>query len=118
MTASILAFEPDLLFSSKLESASEKMGIEIRVVSDVTRLLQELQSNAPSFLIANLDALEGKLDSLKSLVGGKSFRSVGYYSHVNARLGEEARSIGIRMVMSRGAFVGKFEELLKQALRQ
>jgi hypothetical protein len=115
--AAILAFEPDLIFSSKIDSFTRKMGIPLTVVTDFSVLTRELTGYMPRLLLLNLDALEGKLTSLKDVLSGKTCMSVGYYSHMNRGLAEEARQSGISLVVSRGEFVSKFQNVLAQALR-
>lgn len=115
--AAVLAFEPDLIFSSKIDSLTRKTGIPLTLVTDFSVLVRELTGNIPRLLLVNLDALEGKLASLKDVLSGKSCVSVGYYSHMNRGLAEEAKQSGISVVVSRGEFVTRFQNLLALALR-
>jgi hypothetical protein len=119
MTAAhdVLVFEPDLLFSSKIDGSIRKMGARVRVITDDALLLQDLRKDTPKLLILNLDALEGKLGTLWDVLSGKPCVSVGYYSHTNTRLGEEANHAGIGVVMSRAAFVNRIQEILARVLR-
>jgi hypothetical protein len=119
MTANIdiLAFEPDLLFSSKIDGSITKMGARVRVITDHAVLLQDLTKDTPKLLILNLDALEGKLATLRDVLSGKQCVSVGYYSHTNTRLAEEANHAGIGVIMSRAAFVNRIQEILARVLR-
>jgi hypothetical protein len=116
-THNVLAFGPDLLFSSKIEGSIRKMGARVRVITDRAVLLQDLTKDTPKLLILNLDALEGKLDTLLDVLSGKPCVSVGYYSHTNTRLVEEANHAAIGVVMSRGAFVNRIQEILARVLR-
>ena len=116
-TPSILVFEPDLLFSSRIEGQARRLGADMKLVTDYEGLLRQLRENVPDLLIVNLDLLETGLGQLQDVLGGRSCKSVGYYSHVNARLGEAAKRFGIGLVMSRGAFVTKMKEVFAQASR-
>jgi len=89
----VLAFEPDLMFSSRIESPIGKMGVQVKVVKDYDLLLQELTTEIPKLLILDLDALEGKLPALCDLLS-ESCVSVGYYSHTNTGLAERAKRAG------------------------
>jgi hypothetical protein len=115
--AAVLAFEPDLMFSSKIDSLTRKTGIPLTPVTDFSVPVQELTGNMPRLLLLNLDALEGKLASLKDVMSGKTCVSVGYYSHMNRGLAEEAKQSGISVVVSRGEFVSRFQNVLAKALR-
>ena len=116
-TSSIVVFEPDLLFSSRIEGQARRIGADLKLITDYEGLLRQLRENVPELLIVNLDLLGTRLDQLQDILGGKSCKSVGYYSHVNVQLDEEAKRFGIGLVMSRGVFVAKMKELFAQASR-
>jgi hypothetical protein len=117
--ARVLALEPDLIFSSKIESTTREMGVSLTVVADVPALARELtDKNTPQLLVIDLDAVEGNLVSLKQVLTGKTCTSAGYCSHVNTRLVEEAKQSGVGLVFSRGMFVRNFQTILARALRQ
>lgn len=116
-TPSIVVFEPDLLFSSRIEGQARRIGADLKLATDYEGLLRQLRDNVPELLIVNLDLLESRLGQLQDILGGKSCKSVGYYSHMNARLAEEAKRFGIGLVMSRGVFVARMKELLAQVSR-
>jgi hypothetical protein len=111
----VLAFEPDLIFSSRIDSLARKTGIPLTLVTDFSVIVQELTGNMPRLLLLNLDALEGKLASLKDVLSGKTCVSVGYYSHMHRGFAEEAKQSGISVVISRGEFVSRFQNVLAQA---
>jgi DNA-binding NarL/FixJ family response regulator len=111
-TAQIIAFEPDLLFSSKIESVAARFSLSVKVASSLDDLLRELREAVPQIVFVNLDASQEKLALLEEFARKKTCRIVGYYSHVNTRLAEEAKRIGIDSVVSRGAFATRLEEML------
>ena len=111
----IVLFEPDLLFSSKIEGAAKRLNVELRVITDLAELLRDFEGNASRVFVISLDALEGKLSALKNHMSGRS-RVIGYYSHVKAHLAEEAKGVGMEIVLSRGAFVARMEEVLTGVL--
>jgi hypothetical protein len=116
VTTDLIAYEPDLIFSSKIESVSESAGVNVRIITDFGVLLQELRSKLPRVLVLNLDALAGKLYSLKEFTGETSCIVLGYYSHLNVKLAEEAKRAGIGRLLSRGAFAAQIKELLAEAI--
>lgn len=115
--SNVVVFEPDLLFSSRIEGQAAKTAVDVKVVTDYDELLRELTESVPRFLAIDLDALEGKLASLGDAIRGKSCVSVGYYSHVNTRLAEDAKRFGIDMIMTRSAFVNRIGEILVRVSR-
>lgn len=113
-TTELIVFEPDLLFSSRVESAATKAGVQVKVFGNLEEFIGEAKQTSAQVALVNLDAAEGKLASLEGLSKNASCKVIGYYSHVNSRLAEEARRIGIGMVLSRGAFASKLEGILKE----
>jgi len=86
----------------------------VKVFGNLEEFILEANQSTAQVALVNLDAAEGKLASLEGLPKNVSCKVVGYYSHVNSRLAEEARRIGIGRVLSRGAFVSKLEGILKE----
>lgn len=113
----ILAYEPDLLFSSRLESSIRKMGAQVTLVTDQAKLLEELTRGMPKLLVLNLDALEGRLDLLRDILSRESCPSVGYYSHMNTRLAEEAKLAGVGVILPRRVFVSTIQGILAKAMK-
>jgi hypothetical protein len=102
------------LFSSRVESAATKAGVQVKVFGNLEEFILEAKQSTAQVALVNLDATEGKLASLEGLPKNASCNVIGYYSHVNSRLAEEARRVGVNMVLSRGAFVSKLEGILKE----
>src|SRR3972149_4689311 len=80
----IVLFEPDLLFSSKVEGAAKRLNVELRVITDLAELLRDFEGSASRVFVISLDALEGKLSALKNHMSGRP-RVIGYYSHVDRK---------------------------------
>ena len=110
----LIAFEPDLLFSSRIESAAAKAGFSTKIFDSLDKFLQEAKQTTPQVALVNLDVAVGKLAALEGLAQSPSCKVVGYHSHVNSSLAEEAQRIGINAVFPRGAFANKLEALLKE----
>lgn len=110
---SIFVFEPDLIFSSKLESLSHLMKHDFTIFTDLTMLLTRARSEAPVAFVINLDA--AKHEALRSLVTF-GVPVMGYYSHVNSETARVAVQSGVRMVVTRGALVANAESLVRELL--
>jgi len=110
----LIVFEPDLLFSSRIESAAAKAGLPVKVFENLDEFLKEAKQSTPPVALINLDAAMGKLTVLESLARSPSCKLVGYYSHVNSSLAEEAERLGISAVFPRGVFANKLEALLRE----
>ena len=111
MTSEVLVCEADLLFSSGIESAARRHGFEVRLATTPTDLVETLKEKMPSVVIVNLDAV-GVLVALSGVNRKPGGRFVGYYSHVNSRVAEEAKKLGFETVLPRSAFVSKLNEIL------
>lgn len=109
-----MVYEPDLMFASSIEGTAAKLGLAVRFVYNLEHLDAQLRLFAPSALIINLDAAQGKLGVVEPLIKKGIVKSVGYYSHVNAALAAEARRIGIESVLARGAFSARLSEILRE----
>lgn len=112
--AQLIVFEPDLLFSSRIESAAAKAGFPVKVFDNLDEFLKEAKQSTPQVALVSLDAAVGKLAALEGLARSLSCRVVGYYSHVNSSLAEEAQRTGITAVFPRGAFANKLEAILRE----
>jgi ActR/RegA family two-component response regulator len=110
----LIVFEPDLLFSSRIESAAAKAGFSAKVFGNLDEFLQEAKQSTPKVALVNLDVAVGRFAGLEDLARSPSCKVVGYYSHVNSSLAEEAQRTGINAVFPRGAFANKLEMLLRE----
>lgn len=83
-------------------------------MNNLEEFLEETRQTTPRVALVNLDATEGKLATLEGVAKKASCKVVGYYSHMNSGLADEARRIGISIVLSRRAFTHELEGILKQ----
>ena len=111
MGRSVLVYDPDLLFSSRVESACVKSGLDVRVVVTMTALTFALKGSTPEVLIVNLDALG---EDGKTLVGSvhAKCRLVGYYSHADSKLAADALASGFSVAVPRRAFADTLKEII------
>jgi DNA-binding NarL/FixJ family response regulator len=101
------------LFSSRIEGAAARAGVGVMFVRNLQEIAQQLQETTPRILILNLDAAQGNLEALEEVVRGGSFQTVGYYSHVDTRLAEEAKRIGVGIVLPRSVFAARLGQILE-----
>jgi len=109
----VLVYEPDLLFSSKLERLSHLVEQDFRVFCDLTLLVKEARTEKPLAFIINLD--EMKPEAVQELI---SFHVpvLGYYSHVNSETALRAVHSGVNQVVTRRAFVTNAEAAIRELL--
>jgi hypothetical protein len=111
MSVQILVYEPDLLFSSRIESTGERFGLEVKTMTTMNAVRDSLRAGLPKLLVVNLDVLEERHESLMELVHTGNCKSLGYYSHVNANFAEEALRSGFEIVIPRRALAVKLVEI-------
>ncbi len=112
MAALVFLYEPDLFFSSRIESAGARFGIEVKTIVTLSALDVALKAGLPKLLVVNLDVLHERHESLTELVSPGGCRMVGYYSHVDVKSAEEALRAGFEVVFPRRAFPAKLNEIL------
>jgi hypothetical protein len=86
----------------------------VKVFGKLEEFVGEASRATTRVALVNLDAAEENLVGLEGLSRNARCKVVGYYSHVKSELAEEARRVGVNVVLSRGAFVSKLEALLKE----
>ena len=107
----VVLFEPDMLFSSRIESVATRFGLVVKVAVTVGELERALRESVPKLLLVDLDALtNGGVSSLGSVYIG--CRRVGYYSHADSKLAAQALACGFEMVMPRRAFKVQLNKIL------
>jgi DNA-binding NarL/FixJ family response regulator len=106
--AQVLALVPDLLFGSRLQAALDAAGEKLQLVADEQLLRARLADGslpAPDVLI--VDLTDAELDGagiVESLIAGGQLagaRTLGFYSHVDARARERAERAGFDLVVPR-----------------
>jgi len=110
MVEKLLLFEPDLLFSSRIEGAATRFQLEVKVTVTVDELQRSVKESAPRMLLVDLDAMPAGVP-LSELVHGRC-RVVGYYSHADSKLATRALASGFQMVIPRRSFMGHLNKLL------
>ena len=111
MVGNVLVFDPDLLFSSRIEAACRKHGLQVKIATSLEELQLQLKESFPQALIANLDVLKN-LEKLPIMSLRGSCRLIGYYSHMDSDLAKDALDSGFEMVVPRRGFMDKLSNIL------
>jgi CheY-like chemotaxis protein len=103
----ILAVVNDLFFSVKLTEAAKRNGLALEFVKE-GKLLLEKAGGRPSLIIFDLNFEDVEplklIQELKSQPGTKGISLIGYLSHIQVDLKQQAQAAGCDMVMARSAF--------------
>ena len=114
MAVVVWVYEPDLFFSSRIESAGKKFGLEVSTITNANELRERLKKGLPNLMLVNLDSLDERVESLAGLISPGSGRLIGYYSHVQAESAEKALKRGFEIAIPRRAFVLKLSEIFSE----
>lgn len=103
--AQVLAMLDDLFFQSKIIETARHVGVDLKICTTPDALAAEISKATPNLVVVDLNAHNQPLDAvqrMQSLAPG--VRLVGFLSHVQTDLAEQARAAGCSEVMPRSKF--------------
>ena len=107
MQKKVLAVVSDLFFSVKLTDAAKRSGLALEFVKEPKDVLVKAQDK-PSLIIFDLNLEESQPLKLIAKLKGKSetkgISLIGYLSHIQAELKQQAQEAGCDMVLARVLF--------------
>jgi PleD family two-component response regulator len=113
----VLAVVSDLFFSVKLTEAAKRAGLALEFVKDNAEVLEKAKAR-PSLIILDLNFEAADPLSLISKLKGssetKSISLIGYLSHVQGELKQQAQEAGCDMVLARSAFSQNMPQIFKR----
>jgi PleD family two-component response regulator len=114
----ILAVVEDLMFTVKISDAAKRAGLEVEFVKSERDVLEKAVQEQPLLIILDLNfaAVEplDLISKMKSDVATKQISVIGYLSHVQGELKQQAQEAGANMVMARSAFSQNLQQILKR----
>src|SRR5215831_13014872 len=113
----VLAVVSDLFFSVKLGEAAKRNGLAIDFVKDGSEVLEKAKTK-PTVIVfdLNFDAVD-PLKLISQLKGNPDTRSIsliGYLSHIQGELKQQAQEAGCDMVMARSALSQNLMQIFKR----
>lgn len=112
----IIVVMEDMFFSSKIREAAKPLGSNIEFIKNTDGLIEKLESQKPSLLIFDLNTKACNpteiIKKLKSSPTLKDIPVLGYLSHVQTELKEEADKAGCDLVLPRSKFSKALKEIL------
>src|SRR6266705_4484912 len=104
----ILAVLDDLLFTSKIKTAANQLGVPVTFARSAEAALAAMRKNAPSLVIFDLnnprtDPL-GTVAAMKSDAVLSTIPTLAFASHVQTDIIDAARKAGVDEVLARSAF--------------
>ena len=114
----ILAVVDDLLFTVKISDAAKRVGLDVEFLKSEHDVMAKATHDKPLLIIIDLNNnsvhpldLIGKLKSDGEL---KRISLIGYLSHVQGELKQQAQEAGANIVMARSAFSQNLQQILKR----
>jgi CheY-like chemotaxis protein len=112
----ILALVDDLMFTSKIRSAANQLGVAVTFARSGDQALAQMRTNPPSLVIIDLNNLRtnplGTVEAMKTDPQLAAIPTVGFVSHVQTELIQAARRAGVAEVLARSAFTEQLGDIV------
>ena len=113
----VLAVVSDLFFSVKISEAAKRNGLALEFVKEPKEVLEKAKQN-PQLIIfdLNFDAVDPLklVANLKSNPETRGISLIGYLSHLQGELKQQAQEAGCDMVLARSAFSQNMLQIFKR----
>jgi PleD family two-component response regulator len=114
----ILAVLDDLMFTSKIRTTASQLGVTVVFARSRDGALSSLRGKRPTLVILDLNSARveplGIVADMKADAALADIATIGFASHVQTAVIEEARAAGVTEVMARSAFTQRLPELLSR----
>ena len=113
----VLAAVDELFFKVKIVEADKQVGVRLATASTAADALARARDERPALIILDLHsgpcAPTEVLKALKADPDLKALPSLGYFSHVEAEVGQRALEAGCDQVLPRSTFSARLPDLLR-----
>ena len=113
----IIAAVDDLMLSSKISTTAKALGVELRFARTPDAVLEAVRAARPALVIFDLNSARAHAVEtgarLKQDAALAGVPIVGFVSHVDGALVEQARAAGFDRVLARSAFFAALPQLLQ-----
>jgi PleD family two-component response regulator len=114
----ILAVVEDLLFTVKISDAAKRAGLDVEFVKSEHDVIDKATHDQPLLIILDLNfAAVDPLNLISKVKNDgelKQISIIGYLSHVQGELKQQAHEAGANIVMARSAFSQNLQQILKR----
>ena len=116
MTRTVIAIVDDLFFASKIRGTAEQFGVNVSFPRRIEALMEAALRDQPQLIICDLHATRiDPIELAKLLKADEPLRSIpllGFFSHVQTELQQQAEQAGFDRVMPRSAFTRDLSAIL------
>ncbi len=106
------------MFISKIRAAAGQLGAVVVFARSSEAALSEMRQAAPALVIVDLNSARtdplGLVAAMKREPALAAIPTLGFVSHVQTELIEQARQAGVGEVMARSAFTMRLGEILSR----
>src|SRR5262249_27249119 len=114
----ILAVLDDLMFTSKIKTTAQQLGVAVAFARSADAALTEMRKAPPSLVILDLNNARtdplGIVTAMKAEPDLASIPTVGYASHVQTDVVTAARHAGVGRVMARARLPQQLADILRR----
>ena len=114
----ILAVVEDLMFTVKISDAAKRAGLDVEFVKSERDVIEKATQEKPLLIILDLNFSAVQplklISKVKSNGEIKQISVIGYLSHVQGELKQQAQEAGANIVMARSAFSQNLQQILKR----
>jgi PleD family two-component response regulator len=114
----ILAVVDDLMFTVKIADAAKRVGLDVEFLKSEHDVMDKATHEKPLLIIIDLNNNSvHPLNLIAKLKGDgdlKRISLIGYLSHVQGELKQQAQEAGANIVMARSAFSQNLQQILKR----
>jgi len=117
MSKSIIAVVDDLFFASKIRGTAEQVGVTVSFARKIEGLIESALENQPAVIIVDLQAQKiDPIELARKLRTDERLRDVpliGFFSHVQIELQQQAQAAGFDQVIPRSLFTKNLALILQ-----
>lgn len=121
MNKTVIAVVDDMIFKSKIRGAAEAVGVEVKFSRSKESAISDAHSITPAIIVVDLQ--NGSVDCLalaREIKGDEKLHEIqllGFFSHVEVQLRNDAISAGYDRVVPRSEFSRDLAKILTTDLR-
>ena len=106
------------MFTVKINDAAKRVGLDVEFLKSEQDVIEKATSEKPLLIILDLNNNSvHPLNLISKLKGDgdlKRISLIGYLSHVQGELKQQAQEAGANIVMARSAFSQNLQQILKR----
>jgi CheY-like chemotaxis protein len=113
--ADVLALVDDLFFQAKLAETARQAGVTLQTVTNGEALANAVAAQTPRLVLVDLNARQGPLNAVQQLkASADGVPIVGFLSHVQTELAEQALAAGCSQVLPRSRLSAELPSILQR----